>query len=157
MRGGGGIDRARTFSGGDLVGDGGQVLRQMVVQLGGETCALICLHLRFRLRDLAAVYFASAPFGEDAERRVPDEDRHEQQQQHADHDHQLEGRPPRRVGENGDIGWSAQGDEYPACKRKDRVPVPCLRIDDADASDGYRASDFKSVGCRWCAAAVHGD
>ena len=81
MRGGGGIDRARTFSGGDLVGDGGQVLRQMVVQFGGETCALICLHLRFRLRDLAAVHFASAPFGEDAERSVPDENRHEQQQE----------------------------------------------------------------------------
>ena len=54
MRGGGGIDRARTFSGGDLVGDGGEVLGQVVVKFGGQPCALLDAQLRFGAGDLAA-------------------------------------------------------------------------------------------------------
>ena len=95
--------RSRSFRRRNPIGYGGKVLRKVVVQLGGEPRALVRAQFGIAEGAPADEEFASAPFGERVQRDVPCEYGRDDQHERAYDEHEPQGRPPGRRGEDFDV------------------------------------------------------
>ena len=78
------VSVGETPDGVDLHRDARERLREGIVQLDGEACALVDLEVRDGAIDLFIGELPAAPFREPPERRVPHEDRRQDEHERAD-------------------------------------------------------------------------
>ena len=136
-----GIGSLLDLGGGDLQGDTGQVLRKRVVDFDRETRAFARPQFGGRVGDLFLEECATAAFGEDFQRPVPDEDCCQDEEQDADDDEQPRRGPPGGTGEDPHVFGNARQDRERAEMKMSRCRPVEFDVGEAQSRDINDAAD----------------